>query len=128
MFQPGDVVRFLSPSAGKTKYHLCVCSSVDDGRYQFLFINSKPGYPDELVYDDGVIGSLPKSATGKTVISFGMLVRMSEKQLSLFRAAKISEISLEIATDVISFADSAATLTRREQQMIIDGLSTIFPK
>lgn len=122
MFLPGDVVRFFAPSAGKNKYHICVCSAIDDDLAYFIFINSNPGYEGELVYNDGVIDGLPPSKTGKTVISLGLVSRMTSKQLKIFRAEKVSTLSAAIAEEVISTADSSPVLTPRDRARLIDGL------
>lgn len=122
MFQPGDIVRFHSPTAGKQKYHLCVCTASSDERCYFLFLNSKPGYPGEIVYDDGFIDGLPVSPTGKTVVSFGMLIQVDWEKLRLFQAEKVSEASKEIRDDIIGFCSKTPVLSGRDKRIILRGL------
>ena len=38
MFDVGDVVEVFAPTAGKKKYHLCVCCANDAGVTQFFFL------------------------------------------------------------------------------------------
>ncbi len=80
MFEAGDVVRFFSPTAGKTKYHLCLCVN-QSGKNCFLFLNSRTGYRGDYVLDDGAVPGLPRSQTGNTVVSFSQVIKMDEREL-----------------------------------------------
>lgn len=35
MFQPGEIVRIYAPTAGKLKYHLCVCNPDGAGLFRY---------------------------------------------------------------------------------------------
>ena len=124
-FKPGDIVRFQSPTAGKLKYHLCIMTGTEQKASAFLFINSRPGYNGDFVLNDGAIPNLPKSPTGKSVISCSQLVRLRQDQLTLYRADKIGKITISVARKLHIFIEDVPTLTENERLIVLDGLSKI---
>lgn len=72
----GDIVMIYAPVAGKPKYHVCVLIPEGERAGRFLFLNSDPAYRDCLEINCARIPFLPPSRTGKTAISFSLLVRL----------------------------------------------------
>lgn len=128
MFQPGDVIRFYSPSASKEKFHLCVCAATDTTACCFLFLNSGSGYRGDYVLEDGSIPGLPKSPTGETVVSFSMLIRMSNENLERFKAEKTGDLDAHIAGELLPFARKAQTLNNKDRSIVISGLEFVTEK
>ena len=121
MFNPGDVVRFHSPTAGKEKFHLCLCVSTTNGKYYFLHLNSGSGFAGDCVFDDGTIPGLPISPTGKTVVSFSQVVRMSPEKLNLFGAIKKGEINRAVAEKLASFSKECRALTDIDKPIVVEA-------
>jgi len=119
MYEVGDVVRFHSPIAGKEKFHLCLGCTENETIFAFLFLNSGTGYKGDCVLDDGQIVGLPTSPTGKSVVSFSLVVRMREDKLAMFGATKVGAIDAHLAGELAAFAKSTRSLTRQEQAFVV---------
>jgi len=102
MFNVGDIVVMYAPTAGKKKYHLCVCEVNEHGVEFFLFINSGSGYAADFVVNDGSIDCLPESPTGNTVVSCSVVIRANQKQLAVYRAKKIGTLSKKISASSLN--------------------------
>lgn len=126
MYEAGDVVRFHSPVAGKEKFHLCLGRTEHETIFAFLFLNSGTGYKGDCALDDGQIPGLPKSPTGKSVVSFSMLVRVKEEKLALFGAKKTGEIDAHLAGELAAFAKSVGSLNRQERAFVVSALESLF--
>lgn len=122
MFNVGDVVEIFAPTAGKKKYHLCVCCANDAGVVQFFFINSGDGYEADFVLADGQIGDLPESPTGKSVISCSIIVRYTPNQMTLYKAKKIGTIEAGIASDLADFISTSRALPKKDRAGIATAL------
>ena len=123
MFEVGDIVEIFSPIASKKKYHLCVCGLSEVGIRQFFFLNSGDGYEAEFILEDGAIEGLPISPTGKTVISCSLIVKYNQRQLSLYKARKLSTLDKTIAADLRDFVAKSPALTRKETTRVTEALS-----
>ena len=126
MFEPGDVVRFHSPTAGKVKFHLCLGMDKQGPLFAFLHLNSKSGFKADYILDDGLIPGLPQSATGQTVVSFSVIVRMGEARLTKFGATKTGEIDGHLAGELAAFAKTVASLNAAERALVVHALETLF--
>lgn len=126
MYEVGDVVRFHSAVAGKEKFHLCLGRTEHDAIFVFLFLNSGSGYQGDCVFDDGEIPGLPRSTTGKSVVSFSMLVRIREDKLAVFGATKTGAIDAHLAGELVAFAKGVKSLTRKEQMFVIAAFESLF--
>lgn len=126
MYEAGDVVRFHSAVAGKEKYHLCLGRTEHETVFAFLFLNSGSGYKGDCVLDDGEIPGLPRSPTGKSVVSFSMLVRIREDKFPIFGATKTGAIDAHLAGELAAFAKEVRSLTRREQRFVVSALESLF--
>lgn len=126
MFEIGDVVRFHSTIAGKEKFHLCLGRNEHQTIFAFLFLNSGSGYKGDCVLDDGEIPGVPKSPTGKSVVSFSLLVRVREDKLPVLGATKTGAIDAHLAGELAAFAKSARSLTRQEQAFVVSALESLF--
>ena len=124
MFAVGDIVEMFAPSASKTKYHLCVCCSDENGVDKFLFINSGVGYEGDFVLVDGQIHGLPTSKSGKSVISCSFVDRCNQRQLLLFKAKKISELDKVIAKSLAEFITNTKSLTKKDKLPLVNGIAT----
>lgn len=119
MFSPGEVVRFRSYVAGKTKYHLCISI-----RGAFLFVNS----PKEKTYAGDFIVSctefpfLEPTESGKSVISCSLLVKMTEAELSHTRACCIGKVSPKLLREVIKFVEGSPVLSPEDKDFVLDEL------
>jgi hypothetical protein len=85
MFNPGDVIWFLSDQAGKAKFHLCVCSTG-----KFLFINSPKtkAYPGDFNVPCADIDCLDPTPEGYSIISCTHLTTISDNDLKRLKAKK----------------------------------------
>jgi hypothetical protein len=126
MFEVGDVVRFFSPTAGKEKFHLCIGHHGDAPLLAFLHLNSSAGYAGDCILDDGQIPGLPRSPTGKTVVSFSIVVRMGHERLQKFGAVRTGKIDGHLAGELASFAATVPALTRDERALVIAALNSLF--
>lgn len=126
MYEAGDVVRLHSPTAGKEKFHLCLGRTEHETIFAFLFLNSGTGYRGDCVLDDGQIPGLPKSPTGKSVVSFSLIVRVREDKLPMFGATKTGAIDANLAGELAAFAKGVRSLTRQEQTFVVSALESLF--
>lgn len=126
MFEAGDVVRFHSTLAGKEKFHLCLGQTENETVFAFLFLNSRPGYKGDCVLDDGEIAGLPKSPTGKSVVSFSQIIRVKEDKFSVLGATKTGEIDAHLAGELAAFAKVVKSLTRQERALVVSALESLF--
>ena len=126
MYEAGDIIRFHSTIAGKEKFHLCLGRTEDETIFAFLFLNSGSGFKGDCVLDDGQIPGLPKSPTGKSVVSFSLLVRVREDKLSVLRATKTGAIDAHLAGELASFAKAVGSLTRQEKAFVVSALESLF--
>jgi hypothetical protein len=126
MYDVGDVVRLYSTIAGKEKFHLCLGRTDNGTIFAFLFLNSGTGFKDDCVLDDGQIPGLPKSPTGKTIVSFSMLVRISEEKLPVLGATKTGVIDAHLAGELAPFARRVRSLTQKEQTFVVSALESLL--
>lgn len=126
MYDVGDVVRFHSTIAGKEKFHLCLGRTEHGPVFAFLFLNSGSGYKGDCILDDGQIPGVPKSPTGKSVVSFSLLVRVREEKLPAFGATKTGKIDANLAGELAAFAKGVKSLTRQEQVFVVSALESLF--
>jgi hypothetical protein len=123
MFDVGDIVEIFAPSAGKKKYHLCVCALSEHSVIRFLFINSKDGFEADLTLSDGAITCLPVSPTGKTVISCNMVTRYRMDQLKLFQARKLGVLDKQVGAQLAAHIAAGRALSNRDQMQIVAALN-----
>jgi hypothetical protein len=126
MFKAGEVVRFFSPTAGKPKFHLCLGTRGSVPVFAFLHLNSGTGYRGDYVLDDGLIPGLPHSPTGKTVVSFSIVVQISAQNLTNFRAKKTGVIDAHLAGELAGFAKNLTVLSRPDQAFVVAALEKLF--
>ena len=126
MYEVGDIIRFHSTIAGKEKFHICLGRTEHETILAFLFLNSGSGYKGDCVLDDGQIPGLPKSPTGKSVVSFSQLVRVREDKLAIFGATKTGAIDANLAGELVAFAKGVRSLTRQEQVFVTLALESLF--
>jgi hypothetical protein len=109
------------------RYHICVLSCAgDDLAGIFLYLNSRSGFEGDFVLIDTEIPCLPRSATGKTIVSFAQPLRRTRHQLELFRAKKLGELPVLVARKLEPFARSVMTLNKRERQIILAALASLI--
>lgn len=126
LLSQGDIVAYDNPQAGKLKYHLCLSPCEGEIAACFLFINSGNRiYRDERVFDDGVFEGLPKSPTGKTVVSMTTIVRANQSQLNLFRARVICVCPQDVAKTLRTFSDTVRSLTKSDLLLVKRALAAI---
>jgi hypothetical protein len=126
MFEVGDIVRFYSPTAGKQKFHLCLGQRGEFPVFAFLHLNSGTGYRGDLTLDDGLVPGLPPSPTGKTVISFSIVVQMNKEQLAKFDAQKTGAIDSHLAGDLAGFAKTLTVLSHSDRAFVVAALESLF--
>lgn len=123
--RPGSVVAIYAASAGKVKYHLCLCLPSDEVAAKFLFINSNPNFKDIFIIDDARLPFLPESPSGKSCFSFSMVPRYSGQQLRTFDAKVIGEIDLALAVELRHHADGVRSLARTDLDFVKGALDVI---
>lgn len=126
MYEIGDVVRFYSTTAAKEKFHLCLGRTEHETIFAFLFLNSVSGYKGDCILDDGQIPGLPKSPTGKSVVSFSLIIRVREDKLPILGATKTGAIDAQLAGELAAFAKEVKSLTRQEKVFVISSLESLF--
>ena len=122
MFVVGEIVQIYAPSAGKTKYHLCVCLANAAGVTRFLFMNSGSGYEGDFILKDAEVPCLPPSPTGESVISCSMVVRYSEKQLALYKAQSLGMLDDALLFQLKEFLRASTVLSKEERGPIVASL------
>ena len=126
MFAVGDIVRMLALTAGKKKYHLCVCSADENGVLSFLFINSGSGYDGDFLLEGDPIECIPYSPTGESVISCSLIVRCREDRLKLFKAEKLGQLDIGTAAELLEFIKTTPVLSGAERRLLQNGLEHLI--
>ena len=126
MIEPGDVIEFRNRSAGKRKFHVCVCIGKVDGIYKFLMINSKSGFKSDVVFQDGVINGLPTSPTGKTVVSLSQIHRIKSEKFPIWQPKAISVIPKHVVIEIRKHALEMKSLTKSDREWLISKLDDIL--
>lgn len=126
MFKPGDVVRCYSPTAGKTKFHICLIVSTEGDKFSFLFVNSKTGFKGDCILDDGDIPGLPRSEAGISVVSFSMVPRFTDESLKLFDASKVGAIDARVAGELLGFARETKALADIDKVRVVKALEDLL--
>ncbi len=119
MFKPGDVVRFHSYVAGKTKYHLCI--SLSGG---FLFLNTyrNRSFSGDLVVPCSEIACLPPTESGKSVVSCSLIIRMDAEALNHGKATKLGVVNNSLLLDIIKYIEVSPVLSGEDKDFVLDGL------
>jgi hypothetical protein len=125
MFAPGDIVEFYCSTSGYPKYHVCIVDCDGDTSAKFLFINSDTGFASDLVLKNGDFPCIPPCKSGISVVSCSQLVLKNAKQLVLFKAKKIGELSPAVARKLEAFVPTALALTKAERTLILGVLAKI---
>ena len=121
----GDIVRIFAPTAGKKKYHFCVCIPENEIAGCFLFLNSDPNFRDCLSFDCERIPFLPVSQTGKTAISFSIMLRHSDEKLKLFGAEVLGEMPKDLIAEMIGFLDTVTSMPSKEKAIVRASLNIL---
>lgn len=123
MFSLGDILHIDAPIVDHKKYHI----SLGNNEYEVvlcLFINSDDRFEGSVSFDDTRFPMLPRSKTGRSAVSLSMLPRYNERQLALFKARKLGELSKDVAVEIATACETAKTLTREEKRFVIERLTT----
>lgn len=120
MFSPGDVIRFKSDEAGKTKFHLCIHA---DG--SFLFLNSpKPkAFPGDFQIPSKEIGCLTPTPEGYSIVSCTHITKKGEKELKALKDEKIGKVEAKVLLRLIAFVEKTPVLSQEDKDEIIEGLA-----
>lgn len=119
LFQAGEIVHFLSLTAGKPKWHLCVQTSC------FLFLNSPKHqiYAGELVVDCAALPGVPPTPSGKSVISCTPIVRMSDRQLNTCEAKLVGRIDAFTIATLLDYVRNSRDVKGWDRSTILSGFS-----
>jgi hypothetical protein len=126
-FVAGDIVEIFAPTVGYKKYHLCLGQN-EAGVLCFIFLNSKGGYESNISFDCRRFPMIKVSDTGTTVASLSLVIMYNEKQLQLYKARKLGEISKDVAIEINDFAASVKTLTKPQKSFVCGRLKGICDK
>lgn len=126
MCKLGDIVQIFGATAGHKKYHLCICESDEHSVCKFLFINSHEGWEGDFVLSDIEIPCLPKSPTGKSVISCNNIAKYNKNQRDLFKAKTLGVIDKAIVEKLLSHVSACRTFSRSEKALIKLGLEKLI--
>lgn len=126
MFDSGDIVKFYNRTAGKTKFHLCLCVGEEDGIYKFLMINSEDGFRSDIVFSDGEIPGLPQSRTGLSVISMSTISRVKVEKMMLWNPSFVAKMPVNILTKLRDEVVEMASLTRPEKTLLLNLLNNLI--
>lgn len=118
MFALGDVIRFASIEAGKTKYHLCI--SLDGN---FLFINSpkSTSYPGDYLIPCSELPFLPPTPSGQSIISCTLVMKKTDSELRRCNAKKVGSVSLDVIRGLVKFVRSSPVLTDDEKDAFFEA-------
>jgi hypothetical protein len=125
MFEVGDIVKIFAPQAGHNKYHLCICVGDGQRASKFLYLNSDPRFDHTYTVDCDRVPCLPPSDTGKTVVSFAIIVRYSERQLGLYKAEKLGTLDAALAAELHRFAEAVPTLNKPDRAEVLAALRIV---
>lgn len=121
-FVAGEVVEVFSASAGHKKYHI----SLGQNEYAVtlcIFLNSDDRFEGNVAFPDSDFPMLPKSKTGKTVVSLANLPRYDDRQLAMFKAVKLGDLPKPVAAVILDAVKRSVTLTRPERDFAVAALS-----
>lgn len=128
MFETGDIIGCYAPTVGYVKFHLCVSGPEDNKAGWFLFINSENNYKSDFVLKNEDIDCLPKNDTGLSVISCSCIVRLSSKQLELYKAEKKGVLANTHISALVAFVAISKALTPSERKLCAEKLSSLVKK
>jgi len=118
-FLAGDVIGFYSSVAGKHKFHLCLGLGGT-----FLFINTPKSkqFLGDLVVDCSEIPCINPTASGKSVISCSMVIRMTAAELAHCKAKKHGAVSHQLLQKLLKFVEASPVLSPEDKEAILDGI------
>lgn len=128
-FGPGDVVSIYAPTTGYPKYHLCICTVIENGVAQFLYLNSGSSgrtYESDYVLATEQVPCVPTSATGMTIVSCNALPKYTARHLQLYNAKRLGAFPKELIPGLLDFVRTCGALTRGEQRLIEASLSPLL--
>ena len=125
MFNLGDIVKIFAPQAGHIKYHVCIFVGGPDAAHRFLYMNSDPTFDETYEVNCDRVPCLPKSDTGKTVFTFAVIPRYTDRQLVLYKAEKLGELDKALAEELWEFASTVRTLNNSERVFVRAALAAI---
>jgi hypothetical protein len=118
VFSPGDVIIFWSEGAQKPKFHLCVSLN---GCYLFLNTPKKP-YPGDFSIPCTELPFLEPTASGESIISCNMVIRMSDDDLRRYRAKRKGSLGVGVLHQLIVFIENTTVLSQTDKDELLDGL------
>lgn len=120
MFNPGDIVGFYSPEAGKHKFHLCI--SVN-GHY--VFVNSPKAIirPADLYVDNNELPGLMPTATGKSIICCNVVMQKTDAELRSSGAGRKGTCGVALLRKIIRFVENCYVLSEDEKSAVVNGLA-----
>lgn len=119
MFEPGDVVRFTSVEAGKTKYHICVHL---DGWFLFLNSPKQRAYRGDLVVPCSEIPFIPPTPSGDSIISCSLVMHKTATELRTAKAVRVGSISVALLRKILIFVENSPALSEEEKEKVLEGL------
>ena len=114
--QPGDIIAFLSPIAGKRKYHLHLGTDEHGAVLVFLFINSRSRGAD-LVLENSDLPMLPPNATGESCVGLSLLLRVRPERLAALQPQTMGSIGAALAARIARAAAQSPALTSAEKAL-----------
>jgi hypothetical protein len=119
VFKTGEVVRFKSDIAGKTKYHLCI--SMDD---HFIFLNSpkSKSFVGDFEIDASDIVGIPPTPEGKSIASCSIVMQFTKQDLIQYNATCVGTVKPSVLKSLLLFVENLTTIEAETKNQIIDGL------
>lgn len=121
MKNPGDVVWFRNPFAGKGKHHLCVNVG---GRYLYLSSvrHGQKTYTDAFRYSCSETPFLPDTETGEAKVSCSTVLSMSDNDLKVYGAKHKGRVTKEFMMNVYEFVETCDAIADEDRETILSGL------
>ena len=110
MYSVGSIVSIFAPSVGYVKYHLCIEKNDPPTASKFLWLNSDPKFDGTYNVPCKRVPCIPPSKTGFTCFSFGIVLRYTDAQLSLFGFKVLGSIEKRLALELEAYALTPANI------------------
>lgn len=119
MFALGDVLRFHSIEAGKTKYHLCISF---DGNYLFINSPNMVSYPGDFITPCADFPFLDPTPEGVSVVCCTLVMEKDEATLQKLKAKKLGSVSIDFLRRLVKFVQSNPVMSEDEKEVFLQAV------
>lgn len=125
-FNVGDIILFQSDVAGKAKFHFCFFYNAENGRYNFMFLNSGKPYQDDFIIDDHRLPNMNPSRSGKTIFCCLTTIIQTLEQIKRLQPKTICRMPPDVAAEFREFAMTITSMTANNKARLIATLESLM--